>query len=55
MEAYMRQWNIPSNGLSPDRRQAIIWTNADLLFGALGDSFNEIWIKWQQLSCMKLH
>ena len=33
------------NGLSPVRRQAIIWTNADiLLIGPLGASFNEILI-----------
>ena len=32
-------------GLSPVRRQAIIWNNADLLFiGTLGTNFNEIWI-----------
>ena len=31
------------NGLSPDRRQAIIWTNAGiLLIGTLGTNFNEI-------------
>ena len=34
------------NGLSPDRRQAIIWTNAGLLLiGPLGTNFNEILIK----------
>ena len=33
------------NGLSPDRRQAIIWTNAGiLLIGPLGIDFNEILI-----------
>ena len=33
------------NGLSPDRRQAIIWTNAGLLlFGPLGTNFSEILI-----------
>ena len=32
--------------LSPDRRQAIIWTNAGiLLIGPLGTNFNEILIK----------
>ena len=32
--------------LSPDRRQAIIWTNADLLLiWPLGTNFNAIWIK----------
>ena len=31
------------NGLSPGRRQAIIWTNAGmLLIGPLGTNFNEI-------------
>ena len=34
------------NGLSPGRRQAIIWTNAGiLLIGPLGTNFNEISIK----------
>ena len=34
------------NGLSPLRRQAIIWTNADLLsIGPLGIYFSEIWIE----------
>ena len=34
------------NGLWPDRRQAIIWTNAGiLLIGPLGTNFNEILIK----------
>ena len=39
--------NIDSdNGLSPDRRQAIIWTNAGLLLiGPLGTNFNEILIE----------
>ena len=36
------------NGLSPGRRQAIIWTNAGiLLIGSLGTNFNEISIKIQ--------
>ena len=30
------------NGLSPIRRQAIIWTNADILLGPLWTNFNEI-------------
>ena len=36
--------NIGSdNGLAPDRRQAIIWTNAGiLLIGPLGTNFSEI-------------
>ena len=34
------------NGLSPGRRQAIIWTNAELLFiGPLGTKFSEILIE----------
>ena len=34
------------NGLSPGRRQAIIWTNAGiLLIGPLGKNFSEILIK----------
>ena len=34
------------NGLSPDRRQAIIWTNAGiLLIGLLGTNFSEIFIE----------
>ena len=33
------------NGLSPDQRQAIAWTNAwKLLIGPLGINFNEILI-----------
>ena len=34
------------NGLSPDRRQAIIWTNAGImLIGPLETKFNEILIE----------
>ena len=34
------------NGLSPDRRQAIIWTNAGLLLiGTLGTNFSEFLIE----------
>ena len=34
------------NGLSPNRRQAIIWTNAGLLLiGPLGTNFSEIFIE----------
>ena len=44
------------NGLSPDQRQAIIWTNADLLLiGLLGTGFNEIWIRIQTFSFNKMH
>ena len=39
------------NGLSPDRRQAIIWTNDGiLLIGTLGTNFNEILIEIQTFS-----
>ena len=36
---------VSDNGLSPGRRQAIIWTNAGILFiGPLGTNFSEIFI-----------
>ena len=39
------------NGLSPDRRQAIIWTNAGiLLIGPLGTNFSEILIEIHEIS-----
>ena len=44
------------NGLSPGRRQAIIWTNAGiLLIGPLGTKFNEILIEIQTFSFKKMH
>ena len=44
------------NGLSPGRRQAIIWTNAGiLLIGPLGTNFSEILIVIQTFSFKKLH
>ena len=44
------------NGFSPDQRQAIIWTNAQiLLIGALGTNFCEILIKINAFSFMKMH
>ena len=44
------------NGLSPVRRQAIIWTNAGLLsIGSLGTIFSEILIKIQNFSFIKMH
>ena len=44
------------NGLSPGRRQAIIWTNAGiLLIGPLRTKFNEILIKIHAFSFMKMH
>ena len=44
------------NGLSPDRCQAIIWTNAGiLLIGPLGTNFSEILIRIQTFSFRKMH
>ena len=44
------------NGLSPGRRQAIIWTNAGiLLIGSLGTNFGEIWIAIDPFSFKKMH
>ena len=44
------------NGLSPERRQAIIWTNAGiLLIGPLGTNFSENWIEIQTFSLKKIH
>ena len=43
------------NGLSPDRRQAIIWTNAGiLLIGPLGTNFSEITIEILTFSFKKM-
>ena len=49
--------NISSgNGLSPLQRQAITWTNADLLLvGPLETNFSEIWIKIHVFSFIKIH
>ena len=49
--------NIGSdNGLSPGRRQAIIWTNAGiLLIGPLGTIFSEILIEILTFSFKKMH
>ena len=55
---YISRLNIidSDNGLSPGRRQAIIWTNAGLLLiGPLGTNFSEILIKIQNFSFMKMH
>ena len=52
------KWTIivSDNGLSPGRRQAIIWTNAGiLLIGPLGTNFNEILIEIQTFSFKKMH
>ena len=43
------------NGLSPERRQAIIWTNAGIvLIGPLGTNFSEILIEIQTFSLKKI-
>ena len=44
------------NGVSPGRRQAIIWTSAGLfLIGPLGTNFNEILIEIHTFSFKKMH
>ena len=44
------------NGLSPGRRQAIIWTNAGiLLIGPLGTNSSEILIGIETFSFKKMH
>ena len=44
------------NGLSPQRRQAIIWTNDGiLLIGPLGTNFSEILFRIQTFSFNKMH
>ena len=44
------------NGLSPGRRQAIIWTNAGiLLIGPLGTNFSEMLIEIHTFSFKKIH
>ena len=46
----------PGNGLSPGRRQTIIWTNAGrLLIGPWGTNFSEILIGTQKFSFKKMH
>ena len=43
------------NGLSPERRQAIIWTNAGiLLIGPLETNFSEILFEIQTVSLKKI-
>ena len=47
---------VSDNGLSPGRRQAIIWTNAGIwLIGPLGINFSEILIGIQTFSFKKMH
>ena len=44
------------NGLSPNRRQVIIWTNAGILsVGSLGINFGEVLLEIQTFSFMKMH
>ena len=44
------------NGLSPGRRQAVIWTNAGLLLiRSLGTNFDEILIEIHKISFKKIH
>ena len=44
------------NGLSPGRRQAIIWTNAGiLLIGTLGTNSSEYWLGIETFSIKKMH
>ena len=44
------------NGMSPDRRQAITWTNAGIsLIGHSGTNFSEILIKIHTFSLKKMH
>ena len=44
------------NGLSPDRRQAIIWTNDGIsVIGPFGTNFSEILIKIHTFSFNKMH
>ena len=44
------------NGLSPGRRQAIIWTNVSiLLIGPLETNFNEMFIEMLAFSFAKIH
>ena len=57
-DAYMRQEILTiigsDNGLSPGRRQAIIWTNDGiLLIGPIGTNFNEILIEIHTFSFKK--
>ena len=45
-----------NNGLSPGRRQAIIWTNAEiLLIGPLGTNFGEFLVVIHTFSFNKMH
>ena len=59
-DAYISVGNLTvigsNNGLSPDRRQAIIWTNAAILsIRPLGRNFSEIVIEIYTFSLKKMH
>ena len=58
-DSYMCLWLSvigSDNGLAPDRRQAIIWTNAGMLsLGHLGTNFSEIVIEILALAFKKMH
>ena len=43
------------NGLSTGRHQAIIWTNAGILFQSIGTNFSEILSKIHTISFKKMH
>ena len=46
----------PDNGLSPRRRQAIIWSNAGILLtGTLGTNFIKVLSEFHTFSFMKMH
>ena len=48
--------NGSHNGLSPGRRQAIVWTNAGmLLIVSLGPNFSEMLIKIHAFSFKNMH
>ena len=54
-DAYMLTIIGSDNGMSPGRRQAIIWTNAViLLIGPLGTNFSEILIEILTFSFKKM-
>ena len=57
MYASLNWVNIGSdNGLAPNRRQAIIWTNAGiLLIGPLGTNFSEILPEIHIFSSKNMH
>ena len=46
----------PDNGLSPDRRQAIIWSNAEIfLIEPLGKNFSDIWTEIHTFSFKEIY